>query len=269
MNNTNLNSNIVISVIGDTGKMGKAVILQLRNLEYTVFGYNSKNLISKDKLLDTKSQIVIDCSLPSAVLNNIDIAIESQNKLIIATTGWYQNLENVQNKLQIAGLSAIVSTNFDKIAILYRILNSLASKILGQDQNIKVGIFESHDSTKKDVSGTALSIANEDILPYLAVQNQIVFGSPSGGIIDTQLQIISERKHGKNPPIHIINYFDQVHNTTLSLSHSGDINRQNYALGIVDSVTILLDSTKSFMGIKDYANDIIKPSILFQLQNLN
>lgn len=270
MNQTNSsfnnNINTVISVIGDTGKMGSAVVGQLQNLGYTTIGYNSKNPVSVDKLLLTKSQIVIDCSLPSTVLSHINIAIESQNKLIIATTGWYDNFATVQAQIQDANLSAIVGTNFDKIAILYRVLNSITSTVLGQDNNIRVGVLESHDSTKKDVSGTAVSIVNEDILPHLTVQNQIIFGSPNGEILGSDLQVVSERKHGKNPPTHIIDYTDQTNNTTLILTHKGDSNRQNYATGIVESVVILLDPTQIFVGIKDYANDIIKPQILNQIQ---
>jgi dihydrodipicolinate reductase len=261
----NKNKNTVISVVG-TGKMGLAVIDQLTNLGYTINAYNSKNPINVHKLFQTNSQIVIDCSIPSVVLSNMQIAIEAKNHLVVATTGWYEHYDEIQNQVVKNNLRAIASTNFDKMAIVYRILNQITSSTLSSNSNLRVGILESHDATKKDVSGTAVSIVNEDILQYLTAQTEVVYGIPNGPILDHQLQVISERKHGKNPPTHIIDYTDQSNGTTVSLIHKGDANRQNYAQGIVDSVQILLSS--NFVGIKDYAKDIVKPQIISQIQTL-
>jgi len=139
------------AVIG-TGKTGSAV-LELAGPEST--GFNSSNLPDREKLKPFDCVVVF---VPTDAAHEIADLLADLNKPVIWGTTGYDWPENIMHRIERAGSTWIIGSNFSLgMNLVRKTLNVLGSgaAIL---QNPNLSIREVHHVHKKDKpSGTALS----------------------------------------------------------------------------------------------------------------
>lgn len=102
-----------------------------------------------------EADLVIDSSVPSAVLSHVQKVLSLHKPLIIATTGWERDRKKVEELCQIYDGTILYSPNF---SFGYLALCLLFGQIQ-VPQGFSISVEEVHDETKKDApSGTAKSI---------------------------------------------------------------------------------------------------------------
>ena len=101
--------------------------------------------------------IVIDYSTPGAALDNIQAYVEAGVSFVMGTTG-FDRAEAVR-LVTGSPVSAVIAPNMAApIVVLQAALAHVAERFPGALQGYRLAIHESHQSTKKDVSGTARAL---------------------------------------------------------------------------------------------------------------
>lgn len=162
-------------VSGAAGRMGKAIIdLIVNNKEFNDFSLSAaieaknnqsigEKLTSEVEIKDDLEKVIgnadvlIEFTTPQATISHLEIAIKYNKPMVIGTTGFTQEQEEIINA---AGekIKCVKSANMSfGISLLLKLVKD-ATKIL---YDYDVEIVESHHRHKKDApSGTALQIAN-------------------------------------------------------------------------------------------------------------
>jgi len=172
--------------------------------------------------------LVIDFTVPGAVLTNIEACIRAGKNMVVGTTGWYGDLAKVRQMVEHYRTGFLYGANFSVgINLFFEIVRAAAPALqhqyLGQ-------IFERHHARKKDApSGTALTL-------------QKMIREASG----TDLEIISFRE-GDVVGMHEV-VLDSP-NDTIYLCHDSK-SRRSFAEGAVRAAEWLLGK-KGFYEFKD------------------
>jgi len=113
--------------------------------------------LSADSLKDV--DVCIDFSTPEAAVENIKKYCSLKKNAVVATTGWYDKVEEVKKTVEDAGIGLIFASNFSiGVNALFRIIEN-AARIMDKLPEYDVSGLEMHHKGKKDSpSGTAKSI---------------------------------------------------------------------------------------------------------------
>src|SRR5581483_1238131 len=111
--------------------------------------------LTADNLRDTA--VVTDFTNPHAVRENISACIRARKNIVVGTTGWYGDLENVRREVEQAGTGLLFGANFSfGVNLFFEVARVSAAAL---KHGYKGQIFERHHVHKKDApSGTALAI---------------------------------------------------------------------------------------------------------------
>ncbi len=103
--------------------------------------------------------VLIDFSVPDAVLGNVQSAAALRKNMVIGTTGWHSRLEDIRRLVQKSGIGIVTGNNFSLgVAIYYKIVK-YAAELFALFNEYDPFIEEAHHQFKKDApSGTALVI---------------------------------------------------------------------------------------------------------------
>lgn len=112
------------------------------------------------RLRAADARAVIDFSAPEAVVANVRAAVAAGVPIVVGTTGWGDQLDEVRRVVAGGGGTAVYGANFSiGVNLFYRLVASAASALAaagGYDPFIE----EQHHARKKDApSGTALKLA--------------------------------------------------------------------------------------------------------------
>ncbi len=143
---------------GKMGRMVEAVALRHglevkeRFMDVKPFSSDSK---TKNLLEDVS--VLIDFSVPEAVLGNIKSACDISKNIVVGTTGWYDQLEDVKKMVEKSKIGMVYASNFSLgINLFYRIVER-AAELFRKFEDYDPFIEEAHHKFKKDSpSGTAL-----------------------------------------------------------------------------------------------------------------
>lgn len=186
---------IFASIIGSSGKMGKAIEKLAPSLDICIVkSINKKNFTSLSTLIK-KSNVLIDFSHPSS-LNNILLSAKKNNlPLIIGTTG-YKEKDFDEIKKASLEIPLLYSSNFSIGIALLKSFCKKASNIL---ETSDIDIIEKHHIFKKDKpSGTAISLKNVMQKPSKKINIHSVRAGDIVGehiVSFTQKEEILELKH--------------------------------------------------------------------------
>lgn len=107
---------------------------------------------------------VIDFTMPAAVLANMRACLATGAKMVVGTTGWYRELDDMRALAERRGASLLYGTNFSLGVQLFLQLAAQMSDQLGE-AGYTFTIEETHHVTKLDKpSGTALTL-RDAVLP--------------------------------------------------------------------------------------------------------
>ncbi|MES2691313.1 MAG: 4-hydroxy-tetrahydrodipicolinate reductase [Bacteroidota bacterium] len=182
------------------GKMGKAIEkIAVAKGHEIVYKVSLENAFDFMPISLQNVDVAIDFSMPDAAVENILKCFEAKVPIVVGTTGWYEQFDEIKEQCLTEGQSMLHSTNFSiGVNIFYKLNKILAKMMAGQD-DYDVMIEEIHHTEKKDhPSGTAISLARQ-ILAESKLKNsykgRLMFNenTPAQSIKQDELLIESKR----------------------------------------------------------------------------
>ncbi len=158
---------INLAITGCLGRMGRQLIKSSRNKkEFKLVSLTESRNISKKisgirlelntKNAFKKANVIIDFTVPKCTLQVLQIASKLKKRVVIGTTGFSKNEENIIKKYS-RKIPILKAGNMSLGVNLLMYLTEIASKSL--NNNFLSKIYEVHHKYKKDhPSGTALML---------------------------------------------------------------------------------------------------------------
>ena len=148
-----------VTIIG-YGKMGK----EIENVLISR-GHNINKIIDKDSEISFENtEVAIIFTSPESTFEQIKNCLDANVKVVCGSTGWTQQLDEIENYCRKSNGGFLYSPNFSIGVNLFYKLNDYLNEIMTNHKNYSASILEKHHSEKVDKpSGTAIKIANDII----------------------------------------------------------------------------------------------------------
>ncbi len=242
-----------IALIG-YGKMGQ--IIERFAVER---GHEVVLKISVDNLDDLttanlkKADVAIDFSAPDAAIGNIYACFDANVPLVVGTTGWYGQLQQIKNECLSGNNSLLYGSNFSIGVNLFFHINEVLAKLMNNYPAYEVQVEEIHHTQKLDSpSGTAMTLA-EGIIDQVERKsewvNELEGQNVAGVLKKEQLLILSDRIENV-PGTHTVIYSSEV--DEIAIKHTAH-SRAGFALGAVIAAE-WLQHKQGFYNISDIFN---------------
>lgn len=235
------NINMNIAIIG-YGKMGKTIEKLAQDRGHTISAKIDSPDFDKNELVG--ADVAIEFTQPDAAYSNILKCFEAKVPVVVGTTGWYEEYEELSSQAVQTGNALFTATNFSiGVNILFHMNKKLAS-IMNGFSEYDVRMDETHHLQKIDhPSGTASTLAG-DIVNLLDRKKKYI------GLLEEQemesssfdLQILCKREP-QVPGFHKVTYESDIDEITLS--HNAK-NRIGFAQGAVIAAEWLKGKTGVF-----------------------
>lgn len=162
--------------------------------------------------LPAEFDVAIDFTEPAAVIENVRRIGESGRDIVIGTTGWLDDLDDVSSVASQAGIGLVYAANFSVgVNVFFRLVERAAELLRDRDE-YEAWAYEIHHSAKKDApSGTLLQL----------VETMRTAGYPKA--VD-----VASNRAGRVPGTHTIG-FDSGPDT-ITLTHTAR-SREGFASG--------------------------------------
>jgi 4-hydroxy-tetrahydrodipicolinate reductase len=207
-----------ITILGD-GHLGWAVAAAAaeRGLRTPVVGRPPGT--RHDTASFDRTDLVVDATVGPAVRGNVSAALDAGvERFVLATTGWTDEREAIDEALRAAGASAVVASNFSLGVALFGRLVEVASELFGAVDGFDPYLVEWHRRGKADrPSGTALDLGR-----------RMVGRHPAIGTLD-DLEVASIRA-GASPGMHLVGFDATGETVELRLTAR---DRSAYAAGVL------------------------------------
>ena len=242
-----------IALIG-YGKMGQIIErFAIERGHEIVLKIGSTNLDELTVSNLRKADVAIDFSLPDAAIKNIYTCFEANVPLIVGTTGWYGQLQEIKNECLQGNHTLLYGSNFSIGVNLFFHINEVLAKMMNNYPAYDVQVEEIHHTQKLDApSGTAMTIA-EGIIENLDRKTEWINELSGQGLTEVmkkdQLLIASERIENI-PGTHTVVYSSEV--DEIELKHTAT-SRAGFALGAVVAAE-WLQNKQGFYNITDIFN---------------
>ena len=221
--------------------MGRAIeaLAPSRGHEVTVRIDNQTDWMQQIDAL-RQCDIAIDFSLPDVAVDNIMKCFNIGMPIVVGTTGWYDQLDDVVHDCKNRGQSLFVASNFSIGMNIMFDLNRRLASLMNRYDAYDVSISEAHHIHKLDApSGTAITLAN-DIIEHIDRKEQWQLAAthhPDApqddaepiAVADNAIAITSIRQ-GEVPGTHTVTYDSDI--DTITIAHSAK-NRKGLALGAI------------------------------------
>lgn len=229
-----------ITLIG-YGKMGKLLEIKAQERKHVISKILDHPNWSKEDLLGC--DVAIDFSNPSSALENIYKSFKIGIPIIVGTTGWYGQINEVKSWCKEYNGTILPATNFSLGVNIFFEINKQLSKLMNNQKSYDTIIKETHHKQKIDSpSGTAITTADL-IINELDKYNQWNNFEDNN---KNSLSVISKRENGV-PGIHEVIYENNI--DQLTISHRAK-NREGFATGAIVAAEFILGK-KGFFTIKD------------------
>jgi 4-hydroxy-tetrahydrodipicolinate reductase len=225
-----------IALIG-YGKMGRMVERMALDLGHNISGYFSS--AKWDLQAIQSADVCIEFTEPNSVLANVKRLAELKKNVVVGTTGWYHQLEEVQNHVLKNETALLYSPNFSLgVNIYLEILNHAAHLFNPFIEYDAAGIEYHHNQKKDSPSGTAQIMSDiiEQSMPRCKPLN---FSSVRCGSIPGTHEMI----------------FDSL-SDTVKITHEAR-NRQGFAIGAIQAAE-WLSNKRGIFTYSDCIKDFIK-----------
>jgi len=217
------------------GRMGKAIEQIANERGHTIVAKIDKNE-NQGKL--SEAEVAINFSIPDAAVANIKAAMEKQIPVVCGTTGWLEQLKEMEDFCLQNKTAFLYASNFSVGVNLFFKLNEVLAKLMHPHKNYSAAMKEIHHIHKLDApSGTAITLA-EGIFD----QSKYTDWSIDDTKGDITLPIAVERT-GEVPGTHSIEYKSSV--DSISIQHEAH-SRQGFALGAVIAAEWIQDKKGVF-----------------------
>ncbi|MGQ9848216.1 MAG: 4-hydroxy-tetrahydrodipicolinate reductase [Bacteroidales bacterium] len=149
-----------IAIIG-YGKMGKEIekLASKNNINIVkiidIDNYNEINHLNK-----TEAEVAIEFTNPTSVIDNIEHCFKQNIPIVTGTTGWYNNLNQIEAMQKQYNGKLFYASNFSiGVHLFFKIASELSKIMNNYLDTYHIKIEETHHTEKKDKpSGTALEL---------------------------------------------------------------------------------------------------------------
>jgi 4-hydroxy-tetrahydrodipicolinate reductase len=232
-----------IALIG-YGKMGKSI--EKMATERGHYISSIVDLDSRERLSEiapNNTNVVIEFSNPSSAFDNISACLRKKVPVISGTTGWLDQLPNIEALCVAHQGTFLTASNFSLGVNIFFRLNEWLSQVMGQFPDYKIDIEETHHLQKLDKpSGTAITLAENIIKTHPHYRRWDLNASK-----ENDMNIASIRQAevtGK----HVINYHSSI--DTIAITHEAH-SREGFALGAV-LVAEWIQNKKGIFTMNDF-----------------
>ena len=113
------------------------------------------------------ADVLIDFSHPEAIKRHVQMAAAMHQNIVIGTTGWYEDLQAIQDIAAAADIGVIYGPNFSIGVHIMTHLVHHANRLISHFPEYDIAGVESHHRAKVDSpSGTALKLG----VPFVSVR---------------------------------------------------------------------------------------------------
>ena len=233
-----------VTIIG-YGKMGK----EIENVLISR-GHNINKIIDKDSEISFENtEVAIIFTSPESTFEQIKNCLDANVKVVCGSTGWTQQLDEIENYCRKSNGGFLYSPNFSIGVNLFYKLNDYLNEIMTNHKNYSASILEKHHSEKVDKpSGTAIKIAN-DIISKSDYNSWTLNENEN----NDKLKIRSEREGDQKGHHSVIFSSDD---DIIRISHTAK-SRFAFALGAVISAEFLVDKNGVY-DMSDVINSLKK-----------
>ena len=215
-----------IALIG-YGKMGKSIeMMALKQGHQIVARIDSADFTSANL---QNADVAIEFSQPNVAVENIKKCFEAQIPVVVGTTGWYDQYDEICKLAEETNQTLFTATNFSiGVNVVFNINQKLA-EIMNQFTEYDVHMTEIHHLEKKDhPSGTASTLA-EDIVNAIDRKIGYVGRTNKPYTQKTELDLHINCKREKNVPgYHQVTYTSDI--DEISIQHNAK-NREGFTKG--------------------------------------
>ena len=209
---------------------------------------NNENVTAREINTATLAgaDLAIDFTAPNVLIDNLKKIAAAKMNVVIGTTGWNDQLDEVRNIVDQAGIKAMHAANFSiGVNAFFRIIRA-AAKIMNQFEEYDISANEIHHNKKLDSpSGTALTIGQillEEIDRKNKIETQRLDRAPKKDELH-----LSSMRLGQTPGTHEA-HFDSA-DTTITLTKVTR-NRDGLANGALLAGDWLMGKEPGFMAWK-------------------
>jgi 4-hydroxy-tetrahydrodipicolinate reductase len=236
------------------GKMGQIIErFALERGHEVVLKINIDNLADLTASNLRKADVAIDFSAPDAALSNIYACFDANIPVVVGTTGWYGELQQVKNDCLSRNNTLLYGSNFSIGVNLFFHINEMMARLMNNFPDYEVQVEEIHHTQKLDApSGTAMTIA-EGIIENLDRKDEWVneiTGLPFEGVVKADQLLITSQRIEQVPGTHTVVYSSEV--DEIELKHTAH-SRAGFALGAVIAAE-WLQHKQGFYNIADIFN---------------
>ena len=200
-----------------------------------------------------QADVAIDFSAPDAAVSNIYKCFEAKVPVVVGTTGWYGELQNIKNECEQSNNTLLYGSNFSIGVNIFFHLNKVLAKLMNNYPAYDVQVEEIHHTQKLDSpSGTAMTLA-EDIIEELDSKKEWVnelVGTPIPDKLTNNQLLIESHRIENVPGTHTVVYGSEVDDIEIKHTAHG---RAGFALGAVVAAE-WLQNKRGFYSIADIFN---------------
>ncbi len=177
--------------------------------------------------VDANFDVAIDFSLPHAVAGTVKHVAKLGKSIVIGTTGWDAQRDEVLGLVKQAGIGCVVGSNFSIGMNMFFAMVRHAAALASRYDEYDVMLHEFHHRRKADSpSGTALELANIVLREHGGKQR--VLTDRSDGVIDVADLHVSSTRGGDIPGTHMFVIDSPA--DSIELTHRAR-NREGFAHG--------------------------------------
>ena len=223
------------------GKMGKEIeAIAVKRGHAITARVDSKN--PKESFDYSDTDVIIEFSRPEFAADNIRFAVDRSIPIIVGTTGWYDDLEELEAYRKSKNGAVLHATNFSVGVNAFFAVNRYLAKIMNDLDEYSAEVVEIHHTEKLDApSGTGISLTEQIIENhnrYSSWQNDKAEMVTGENVIP-----IESLRLPKVPGTHEVKYSSEI--DTIEIKHTAH-NRKGFALGSVMAGEWLVGKTGMF-----------------------
>ncbi len=242
------------------GKMGKIIEKIATDRGHEIILKIDENTLSDMTVENLKKvDAAIDFTTPDSVLGNIQKCFEAQTPIVVGTTGWYGQLQQVKNDCEKYDSALLYASNFSVGVNVFFYVNQVLARLMNKYPYYEVQVEEIHHAQKLDSpSGTAMTIA-EGIIENLDSKSEwvnVLEQNEGEGInqVKNNQVLIESLRIDSVPGTHTVIYDSEV--DSIEFKHTAH-NRSGFALGAVLAAE-WINGKKGFYTAKDMFNFDLK-----------
>lgn len=226
-----------IAIIGN-GKMGQQIQKIAVERGHEIHAIIDADNWSQDSILG--SDVAIEFTQPESAKINILKCLKANIPIVIGTTGWYTDYDDVVSECINLNGALLASTNFSLGVNIFFEINKKLATLMSLNTKYKPTITETHHINKLDKpSGTAISLAEQIIEKHESFKSWSISDNLNGS---DSISIQANRELNV-AGLHTVLYENDI--DEISITHSAK-NRKGFAIGAVLAAEFLANKKGVF-----------------------